>query len=161
MYAARGGATRVVDVDVSAPALEAGKRNFDRNAGVGGWACSREGLRADVFEWFRETPPIGCGLIVVDPPSMAKREPERAEAIRQYARLASGAIRQLRGDGGILVAASCSSHVSEAEFFESVLGACRSSGRRFVEIERTGHPADHPSSFPQAAYLKCIYLRLG
>lgn len=161
VYAARGGATRVIDVDVSAPALEAGRRNFERNAARGGWRCTRQGLKADVFEWFRETSPTGCGLIVVDPPSMAKREIERGEAIRQYGRLASGAIRQLRGDGGILVAASCSSHVSEAEFFEAVLGASRMSGSRFVEIERTGHPRDHPSSFAEAAYLKCIYLRFG
>lgn len=161
VYAARGGATRVLDVDVSAPALEAGKRNFEKNAALGGWRCTRQGLKADVFEWFRETSPTGCGLIVVDPPSMAKREMERSEAIRQYGRLASGAIRQLRGDGGILVAASCSSHVSAAEFFEAVLGASRLSGRRFVEIERTGHPSDHPSSFAEAAYLKCIYLKFG
>jgi 23S rRNA G2069 N7-methylase RlmK/C1962 C5-methylase RlmI len=27
------------------------------------------------------------------------------------------------------------------------------------EIERTRHPADHPATFPEAEYLKCIYLR--
>lgn len=161
VYAARGGARRIVDVDVSALALESGRRNFERNVPSEGWACVRDGLKADVFEWLREAPPGGCGLIVVDPPSMAKRETERVEAIRQYGRLASGAIRQLREKGGMLVAASCSSHVSSVEFFNAVLGACRASTRRFSEIERTGHPADHPCGFAEAAYLKCIYVRFG
>ncbi len=161
VYAARGGATRVLDVDISTQALEAGKRNFERNAAKGKWPCGREGIKADVFSWLKEAPSLGCGLMVVDPPSMAKRAVEREEALRQYARLASGAIRHLREGGGVLVAASCSSHVSASDFFEAVLGASRRSGRRFRELDRTGHPVDHPAGFKEALYLKCVYLEFG
>jgi 23S rRNA (cytosine1962-C5)-methyltransferase len=57
------------------------------------------------------------------------------------------------------VAASCSAHVSSAEFFDAVCRAAQASGRKFKEIETMGHPADHRSTFKEAQYLKCIYLR--
>jgi 23S rRNA (cytosine1962-C5)-methyltransferase len=59
-----------------------------------------------------------------------------------------------------LVAASCSAHVAAPEFFATVRQAAQRSGRRFEELATTGHPADHPATFPEAQYLKCIYLRL-
>jgi 23S rRNA (cytosine1962-C5)-methyltransferase len=40
-----------------------------------------------------------------------------------------------------------------------VRAAARKSGRKFREMETTGHPADHPAKFPEAMYLKCIYLQ--
>jgi 23S rRNA (cytosine1962-C5)-methyltransferase len=57
------------------------------------------------------------------------------------------------------VAASCSAHVAAAEFFEAVRGAVRRSARQFEELRTTGHPPDHPATFPEANYLKCIFLR--
>jgi 23S rRNA (cytosine1962-C5)-methyltransferase len=59
-----------------------------------------------------------------------------------------------------LVAASCSAHVSAEEFFHAVRRSAQESGRRFVEVETTGQPADHPATFPEARYLKCIYLNM-
>jgi len=59
-----------------------------------------------------------------------------------------------------LAAASCSAHVSAAEFFAVVRQAARRAGRNFEELQTTGHPPDHPATFPEARYLKCIYLRL-
>ena len=96
--------------------------------------------------------------MVLDPPSLAKREAERAGAIRAYGALVASAIKSLR-KGGVLVAASCSAHVSAPEFFEAVRLAAERSDRGFTEIETTGHPPDHPSTFPEAAYLKSIYLK--
>jgi 23S rRNA (cytosine1962-C5)-methyltransferase len=96
---------------------------------------------------------------VLDPPSLAKREAERAGAIRAYARLAQSGLRHLR-PGGILVACSCSAHVSAEEFFAAVRQAARGSGRRFTELQTTRHAPDHLATFPEAEYLKAIYLRL-
>src|SRR5207245_594439 len=93
-----------------------------------------------------------------DPPSLARREVERARAIQAYGRLAANAITHLR-PGGILAAASCSAHVSAAEFFAAVRQAARGKGRNFEELQTTGHPPDHPATFLEARYLKCIYLR--
>jgi 23S rRNA (cytosine1962-C5)-methyltransferase len=57
------------------------------------------------------------------------------------------------------VAASCSAHVSAVEFFDAVRQAAQKSGRRLTELETVRHAADHPATFPEAEYLKCIYLR--
>jgi len=95
---------------------------------------------------------------VLDPPSLAKRESERSEAIGAYAKLIEGTLARLNKNG-ILVASSCSAHVSSAEFFNLTLETAQNSGRRFTELKTTGHAADHPATFPEAEYLKCIYLR--
>jgi len=85
---------------------------------------------------------------------------ERRRAIQAYAKLNAAALRLLR-PRGVLVAASCSAHVGEEEFFGAVLTVARASGRRFEEIETTSHAPDHPATFPEARYLKCLFLRAG
>ena len=62
--------------------------------------------------------------------------------------------------GGILVAASCSAHVSAEEFFAAVRESAVKSGRRFAELRTTGHAFDHAAKFKEGEYLKAIYLRL-
>jgi len=44
---------------------------------------------------------------------------------------------------------------------DAVRDAARKSRRRFAELQTTGHPPDHPATFAEANYLKCIYLRFG
>lgn len=159
LYAARGGATTVTDLDISAHALAESVRNFERNASDPRIAaCKHRTVQADAFAWIEEAPAAGFDLVIVDPPSLAKRESEREGAIRAYGRLNANAIRLLK-KGGTLVAASCSAHVSAEEFFGAVRNAAKGSGRRFDELETSGHAPDHPASFPEARYLKCLYLR--
>jgi 23S rRNA (cytosine1962-C5)-methyltransferase len=155
VYAARGGATSVTDVDISKHALEAAKRNFLHNSTATG-KCRHELVKADAFDWLAQAP-TQFGVVVLDPPSLAKKESDRKSAMDAYARLASMGIDRVERSG-VLVAASCSAHVAAGEFFGLVRAAARKSGRRFVELAVTGHPADHPAKFPEAAYLKCIYL---
>jgi len=160
VYAAEGGAASVCSVDLSEHALIGARRNFALNAARPAVArCPHETLQADVFDWLRETPERRFDLIVLDPPSLAKKEYERAAAIGAYAELITGSLAQLNKKG-ILAASSCSAHVSAEEFFNVTLETARQSGRRFEELKRTGHAADHPATFAEAQYLKCIYLRL-
>lgn len=159
LYAARSGARSVVDLDISAHALAAAKRNFSLNESDAGIrSCGREGIQADVFEWLASNRERKFSLIVLDPPSLAKRESERVGAIVAYERLAALGVEHLTR-GGILVACSCSAHVAEEEFFEAVQIAARKSKRRFSEIGRTEQPPDHPATFKEAKYLKAIYLK--
>ncbi len=161
LYAARGGAASVASLDISAHALESAKRNFSLNQQDRKIAASRhEVIQADVFEWFRSPSGQPFDLIIVDPPSLAKKESERAEAIRAYGRLARSAIDRL-GPNGILVAASCSAHVSADEFFNIVRESARGSGRSFSEMRTTRHAPDHHAAFKEAEYLKCIYLQFN
>jgi 23S rRNA (cytosine1962-C5)-methyltransferase len=158
VYAARGGAIAVTDLDISAHALESAKRNFALNKNFPGvTTCQHETVQADAFEWLASDTEKS-DLIVLDPPSLAKRAAERDGAIHAYERLNSLGIQKLARDG-ILVAGSCSAHVSAREFFDSVRRAAAKSGRKFSELKTLQHPPDHPATFKEAAYLKVIYLK--
>jgi 23S rRNA (cytosine1962-C5)-methyltransferase len=160
VYAARGGAKSVTDLDISSHALESAKRNFARNRNFSGVAnCQHETVQADMFDWL-EKGTDKFNLIVLDPPSLAKRATEREVAIHAYERLNSLGISRLSSDG-ILVAASCSAHVSAVEFFDTVRRAAMKSGRKFTELKTSQHPPDHPATFKEAEYLKVIYLKLS
>jgi 23S rRNA (cytosine1962-C5)-methyltransferase len=159
VYAARGGAKSVTDVDISAHALEGAKRNFKLNSEATG-KCRHESVQADVFEWLRDQKENRFDLAILDPPSLAKKEKERAGAIQAYGRLAAAGIRLLR-PRGILAAASCSAHVSADEFFAAVRSAALKSRRQFAELRTSGHTLDHPATFKEAAYLKAIFIELS
>ena len=159
LYAGRGGAKSVTDLDISAHALASARRNFALNQSLPAVAqCRHETVQGDAFAWLENAGEKSFGLIVLDPPSLAKREVEREGAVQAYGKLVSSGIRLLQREG-VLVAASCSAHVSLEEFFDEVRRAARESGRRFEELETTGHPQDHPATFREAGYLKCIYLK--
>lgn len=160
LFAARGGARSVTDLDISAHALASAQRNFALNRGDRRVAaCRHEMIQADAFEWLAGAPQRAFDLIILDPPSLAKREIERAGAIQAYEQLAAHGLQHLRANG-ILAAASCSAHVTAEEFFEAVRQAARASRRRFTEMETTRHAPDHHATFKEAEYLKCIYLQL-
>jgi 23S rRNA (cytosine1962-C5)-methyltransferase len=158
VYASRGGAKSVTDLDISAHALESANRNIALNKNFPAVAaCRHETVQADAFEWIEKSP-AKFDLIVLDPPSLAKRATEREGAIRAYERLNALGIDRLARDG-ILVAGSCSAHVSAAEFFEAVRRAAMKSGRKFRELKAMQHPPDHPAGFKEAEYLKVVYLK--
>lgn len=160
LYAARGGAKSVTDLDISGHAIAAARRNFSLNSDIPSVAvCEHLTIQADAFAWLEKEREARFDIVVVDPPSLAKRESERQGAIQAYGRLNSHALRLLR-PGGVLVAASCSGHVGADEFFGAVRSAVRRSGRSSTELETTFHAPDHPASFPEAQYLKCLYLRV-
>ena len=161
LYAARGGATAVTDLDLSAHALASAQRNFALNqAEPAVAACRHEQVQAEAFEWLAGSTGGAFDLVILDPPSLAKREAERAGAIRAYERLTVLGLGRL-APGGILVACSCSAHVSVDEFFAAVRKAAARSGRPAEELQTARHAPDHPANFKEAEYLKAIYLRFS
>ena len=154
LYAARGGATEVISVDISQHALEGAHRNFGLNPNL---KAKHETVQADVFDWLKTTK-RQFDLIILDPPSLARRETEREGAIRAYAKLATDGISKL-APGGILVSASCSAHVNADEFYNAVRSAARRTGRKFRELRTSRHAPDHHATFTEAEYLKAIYLQ--
>ena len=160
VYAARGGAVSVTDLDISAHAVESAKRNFALNQNIPAIAaCRHETVQADTFVWLEKNSEK-FDLIVLDPPSLAKRAAEREGAIHAYERLNSLGISRLSASG-VLVAGSCSAHVSATEFFDAVRRAAQKSGRKFSELKILQHPSDHPATFKEAEYLKVIYLKFA
>ncbi|WP_261663415.1 23S rRNA (cytosine(2499)-C(5))-methyltransferase [Deinococcus sp. Marseille-Q6407] len=154
LYAAQGRVSEVVSLDISRHALDSSERNFALNPAL---TAPHRAVQADVFEWLTEGREL-FDLVILDPPSLARRESEREGAIRAYGRLARDGIRRLER-GGLLLSASCSAHVSAEEFWDAVRAAADRSGRPWREVARTRHAPDHHASFPEAQYLKAIYLQ--
>jgi 23S rRNA (cytosine1962-C5)-methyltransferase len=155
----------VTSLDVSAPALEAAKRNFALNrdaahgaANPGVEHAKHKVIADDAFTRLERLQREGerYSMVIADPPSFAKRKAETARALAAYARLTRLALDVLK-PGGVLMMASCSSRVSTDAFYDTVTQTARNAGRPLVEIERTGHALDHPIGFPEGAYLKCLF----
>lgn len=159
LHAARGGAADITDLDISPHALASARRNVALNQHLPEVAAARhETVQADTFDWLAQATDRSFDLVVLDPPSMARRAQERDGALAAYARLARLGAARVRAHGW-LVAASCSAHVTAADFFETVRRETRQPGLAFTQWRTTGHPLDHPATFPEAHYLKAIYLR--
>jgi 23S rRNA (cytosine1962-C5)-methyltransferase len=159
VYAARGSARQVVSVDASVPALQVAARNLAQNRHIPAVAAaSHEILAGDAFETLAGMGERGrrFDVVIVDPPAFAQREGQVAQALSAYGRLTHLSLGVLR-PGGTLVQASCSSRVDAETFFETVNRAARRAGRPLREIGRTGHALDHPITFKEGAYLKCLF----
>jgi 23S rRNA (cytosine1962-C5)-methyltransferase len=134
-------------VDVAAPAISAARDNFARS-GVD--PAAHEFVVGDAFEFLARASER-FDVVVCDPPSFAPSEKVRPRALAAYRRLNAAAADAVR-PGGLLVTASCSSHVSEVDFLEVLASVPRP--LRIVEIR--GAAGDHPvlPAFPEGRYLK-------
>lgn len=157
VHALCGGANRVVSLDISAQALEMAKKN----AALNGSFPQHELLVGDAFEQMEALQKEGStfDLVVVDPPSFAKKASEVPGAIQAYKRLLRLSIPLVRKNG-VLVFASCSSRVRSEDFFEMIEEILRNEGVIFRCLKKIEHDADHPIKIPEGAYLKCLYVQL-
>jgi 23S rRNA (cytosine1962-C5)-methyltransferase len=154
IYAAAGGARETTTVDVAVPAIEAARRNFLRN----GFALSAARLAAvDAFAFLEGA--VGAGdrydLIISDPPSFASNRRTLAAGLRAYRRLHQ-LCAEVLAPGGILCAASCSSHVDRQTFTQTIIDGAGAAGRHARVREIRGAGFDHPTlrAFPEGDYLK-------
>lgn len=158
LHAALAGASRVITVDRASPAVVAARRNFVLN-GID--PSPHEFLAADVFHELDAARRRGerHGVVLVDPPSFAPNERSLPAALAAYRELHRLAL-ELVAPGGILVAASCSSHVAEAAFVTTLVSAAEATSRRLRILEMHGQPADHPSppAFSEGRYLKFVVM---
>ncbi len=159
VYALAGGARSVVAVDVSQPALDA----LQQNVALNGYDQTQiEELRADAFAGLRGLIEARrkFGLIVVDPPAFANRRANMGDAVLAYRRLVELAL-QLLAEDGILVMSSCSSRIGHDPFKQLVTRAASVAGHKLEVFDSSTHGLDHPIGFPEAAYLKALFCRLG
>jgi 23S rRNA (cytosine1962-C5)-methyltransferase len=159
VYAARGGATRVVSVDLSVPALEAAERNFSHNLHFANVvAVQHETMAQDAFDVLENMAKDKqvFDMVILDPPMFAQNQSQIESALTAYRRLTHLGLGVLK-PGGILVQASCSSRVDADQFFTTIHQAANEIGRPLRELERTAHALDHPISFKEGAYLKCLF----
>lgn len=154
VYAAKGGAKHVTSLDISRHALKSGERNFSLNPDI--VHIPHETIHGDAFKELRILIDRGqkFDMVILDPPSFAKKKEENPEAIKAYRKLNSLGV-SLLNPGGILVSCSCSAHVSPEEFRYAVI---KSINKNYSIIEETGHSEDHPVIFKEGRYLKALFI---
>ncbi len=117
----------------------------------------------NAFDFLRDESDKGRSwdTIVLDPPAFAKNKASVDAARRGYKEVNLRAFQCLN-EGGVLVTASCSYHVSAEAFEELVQDAARDAGRTVQVLERRGAGRDHPErlGMPESRYLKCLVLRV-
>ncbi len=159
LQAAAAGATQVLCVDASAPALALLNDNARRNT----LSDSVEIRQGDAFDVLASLLDAGqrFDLVAVDPPAFIKRKRDTEAGMEAYQRLNRLAM-QLVVPGGFLVSASCSHHLPEADFRDLLRRAVLPLNRRLQMLERGHQGPDHPQTpgMPEADYLKVAFCRV-
>jgi 23S rRNA (cytosine1962-C5)-methyltransferase len=157
LFAAAGGARHVTSVDVAAGAHATAQASF-RASGVDPGAHAF--ATADVFAFLEGARSKGqrWDLVISDPPSFAPNEKSVPRALAAYRSL-HRACAAVLAPGGLLCAASCSSHV-DGDAFLSTLDdtTLERDDLRLLEVRGAG--PDHPTvpAFPEGRYLKFAVL---
>ncbi|MGH9662422.1 MAG: class I SAM-dependent rRNA methyltransferase, partial [Bryobacteraceae bacterium] len=150
-------AEQVIAIDSSAEALARARDNVTLN-GFPNVEC----VEANVFDYLRDRDRAGdrFDTIVLDPPAFAKTRDSLEAALRGYHEINLRAMRLL-AQGGMLLTASCSFHLSRPLFLEMVERAAEDSGQRLVLRQVLGQPVDHPEvvTIPETGYLKGAVLQ--
>jgi 23S rRNA (cytosine1962-C5)-methyltransferase len=145
-------------VDSSAAALQAARANAALN-GLGHLRFTE----ANAFDLLRERERARerYDVIVLDPPAFAARKADRERALAAYKEVNLRALKMLN-PGGLLVTASCSHHVPEADFYATVAAAAADAHRLVRVRERRGQGWDHPVllTVPETRYLKLALMEV-
>lgn len=141
LHCAAAGATSILGIDRSAPAVERARENARRNA-----PNRAVEFRAEEVESYLRAAAAAeerFGMIILDPPALVKSRKALQEGLRKYAQLNAAALRLLE-PGGIIATASCSHHVDEALFLDVLRSAAKDAGQPLRVVEVMGQSRDHP-----------------
>lgn len=148
--AAAGGAKKVVSVDVAEGALDLAEKNYQLN----GFEGNHASRCVDVFEWLPQHK-NKYDIVICDPPSLAKSEKHKEQAIKKYIDTFTAAAKCVN-ENGHLVLSSCSSHISFTDFEEIASAALSKARLRGQVLKVGGQGSDHPypHACPHLRYLK-------
>lgn len=154
---ARTGAADVVAVEENSASIAAGKHHATLNGLKMRW------IEQDVFQFLRaaEKADAQYDLIILDPPSFTKTKSGLRDALRGYRELHLRAFKLLSKDG-LLATFSCSHHVSEAAFAQSIVDALVDARRSARKLGRFEQAPDHPvlPTIPETEYFKGVLLEM-
>ncbi len=156
LYALKGGAKRVINADVSQPALDTAKYNAELNE----FDITKKRavfLNADVFKLLREYRDQGTkfDVVIMDPPKFAESKAQLNGACRGYKDINMLAMQILK-PGGTLLTYSCSGLMDQVLFQKIIADAAVDANRQVKFVERFEQAADHPTdtAYPEGFYLK-------
>ncbi|HEY8834670.1 MAG TPA: class I SAM-dependent rRNA methyltransferase [Chthoniobacterales bacterium] len=154
---AKAEAAQVTGVEASAESLASARRNAERNGLQAEW------IEQDVFTFLRAAEKNGAeyDLIILDPPSFTKTKGGLRDALRGYRELHVRAFNLLSRDG-LLATFSCSHHVTETIFEQTIADALVDARRSARRLRRFEQALDHPvlPTLPETEYFKGVLLEM-
>ncbi len=155
LRALQAGAQKATFVDSSAAALESVKKAAKALGVLERVQC----LEGDASVILRDLPAQSFGAISLDPPALVPNKKSLPQGTKLYRDLNRDSMR-LVAPGGVLSTSSCSYHLQEERFEETVLRALLESGREATVLRKGGLSADHPvlPSMEEGRYLKNVFL---
>lgn len=154
---ARAGAARVTAVEASGENIAISRRNGVLSKLTVDW------IEQDVFQFLRaaEKAESEYDLIILDPPSFTKTKGGLRDALRGYRELHVRAFKLLSRDG-MLATFSCSHHVSETIFNQTIADALVDARRSARRLHRFEQALDHPvlPTLPESEYFKGVLLEM-
>ncbi|MCE2570312.1 class I SAM-dependent methyltransferase [Motilimonas eburnea] len=160
VYALKGGAKQVQNVDVSDMALATAKENAELNNLD---LTKAEFINEDVFALLRRyrDQQVKFDTIILDPPKFAENKSQVVKACRGYKDINMIAM-QLLNPGGTLLTFSCSGLISSELFQKVIADAAVDADKDAYIVERLSQAGDHPikTNYPEGFYLKGLVVKV-
>ena len=160
MHAVSAGAASVIFVDSSENEIENCRNNYSLNK----LTSKAEYIVSDVFDYLEKSIAAGAksDVVMIDPPAFAKSRKSIPTALKGYVKLNKLALGCIN-PGGYLVTYSCSYHIKEKEFIESVTKAAEKAGKNIQLIYKNGASLDHPQipAMEETSYLKYLVFKVS
>ncbi|SRR5881397_3234873 len=157
LVCARAGVAEVTGVEESSENVAAAMRNANRNELNVRW------IHQDVFQFLRAAGKAEAqyDLIILDPPSFTKTKSGLRDALRGYRELHMRTFKLLSKDG-LLATFSCSHHVSDAAFLQTITDALVDARRSARKLRRFDQALDHPvlPTLPETEYFRGVLLEM-
>ena len=154
---ARAGATETIGIEENSANIAAATRNAALNN------LKVEWVEEDVFNFLRGAEKSGAqyDLIVLDPPSFTKTKTGVRDALRGYRELHTRAFRLL-SKNGLLATFSCSHHVDDRTFLQTITDALVDARRSARRLRRFEQAPDHPvlPTIPETEYFRGFLLEM-
>lgn len=145
----KGGAKKVVSVDISKKSLEVAKRNCVLND------FDIEYIESDAFTYLENLKKGEFDFIILDPPAFTKSRKTVNNASLGYEELNYLAMKKLNR-GGYLATCSCSHFMTDDLFLKNIEKAALKAGVMLRIVDSRRNSKDHPIllNVPETSYLK-------
>ncbi len=157
LNAKKAGAREVIAADIAEHVLERARVNASRNQ------LDVDFQKLDLMKSGLDLNELGLFDVVnLDPPNFTRNRKTVPVALQGYTKMHRMGMNLLKSDG-FLVTASCSHHISEDAFVDTVRKAAYKEGRTLKMIFKSTHAADHPihPNMPETEYLKLFAFQVG
>jgi 23S rRNA (cytosine1962-C5)-methyltransferase len=157
LNAARGGATSVIGVDSSGPAISVAAGTAESN-GIDNARFFKE----DVLRYLKGVGEERFDCVVLDPPKLVRKRQHIEDGLRKYSAINAAGIEHV-SPGGLLMTCSCSGLVDNETFLRMLSESAHRAGRRITLMEIRSAGPDHPVplALEEARYLTVVVCRIN